>query len=80
LEWQAPTIEERVLIAHRHLNLSLEILGERRALGEMRKHLCWYARGLAGAAGFRQNINRAEEIATMRALIDAFFTAEDHRA
>ena len=78
--WQAPTIEERALVAHRHLNLSLEILGEKRALGEMRKHLCWYARGLAGAAGFRQTINRAEEIDSMRTLIDAFFTAEEHRA
>jgi nifR3 family TIM-barrel protein len=77
-EWQAPTIAERALIAHRHLNLALEILGEKRALGEMRKHLCWYARGLAGAAGFRQTINRAEEIAAMRALIDTFFAAEDH--
>lgn len=76
--WQAPTTEERALIAHRHLNLALEILGEKRTLGEMRKHLCWYARGLAGAAGFRQTINRAEEIATMRSLIDDFFVAEEH--
>jgi nifR3 family TIM-barrel protein len=78
--WQAPTPAERAEIAHRHLNLSLEILGEKRALGEMRKHLCWYARGLVGAADFRQSINRAEEIATMRALIDAFFIAGEHRA
>lgn len=78
-EWQAPTIAERAVIAHRHLNLSLEILGERRAIGEMRKHLCWYARGLSGAAGFRQAINRTEEIAALRSLIDAFFLAEDHQ-
>lgn len=78
--WKAPTTEERALIAHRHLNLSQEILGERRAIGEMRKHLCWYARGLSGAAAFRQSINRAEEIATMRALVDAFFSDQNHPA
>ena len=79
-DWQAPTPAERAEVARRHLDLALEIFGERRTLGEMRKHLCWYARGLSGAAGFRQSINRAEEIITMRALIDTFFTAEDHIA
>jgi nifR3 family TIM-barrel protein len=77
--WQAPTPAERAEVAHRHLNLSLEILGEKRAIGEMRKHLCWYARGLAGAAGFRQTINRAEEAVAMRTLIDTFFKAEEER-
>ena len=79
-DWQAPTPTERAQVAHRHLDLALEILGERRSLGEMRKHLCWYARGLAGAVAFRQTINRAEEIATMHTLIDTFFTDEDHTA
>jgi hypothetical protein len=79
-DWQAPTPAERAEVAHRHLDLALEILGEHRSLGEMRKHLCWYARGLSGAATFRQSINRAEEIATMRALVDAFFSDQDHPA
>ena len=79
-DWQAPTPDERAEVAHRHLTLALEIMGEKRAIGEMRKHLCWYARGLTGAAGFRQTINRAEEIDSMRTLIDAFFVAEDHTA
>jgi len=74
--WQAPSVEARGEVAHQHLNLALEILGERRTLGEMRKHLCWYARGLAGAAAFRQTINNAEEIATMHARIDDFFVTE----
>lgn len=79
-DWQAPTPTERAQVAHRHLDLALEILGEHRSLGEMRKHLCWYARGLSGAATFRQSINRAEEIATMRALVDAFFSDQGHPA
>lgn len=74
--WQAPNVEERGEVAHQHLDLALELLGERRTLGEMRKHLCWYARSFAGAAIFRQSINRAEEIATMHTLIDDFFVTK----
>lgn len=74
--WQAPSVTERGEVAHQHLNLALELFGERRTLGEIRKHLCWYARGLVGAASFRQTINCAEEIKTMHALIDEFFVAE----
>lgn len=77
--WQAPSLLDRAEIAHRHLNLALEIFGERKTLGEMRKHLCWYAHGLAGAAGFRQLINHAEQISTMRSVIDDFFIAGEHR-
>jgi hypothetical protein len=79
-DWQPPSPAERAEVAHRHLDLALKILGERRSLGEMRKHLCWYARGLSGAAGFRQNINRAEAITTMHTLIDDFFASKDHTA
>ena len=75
-KWQGPTVAERGEVAHQHLNLCVEIFGERKTLGEMRKHLCWYARGLNGAATFRQTINRAEEIETMHGLIDDFFVAE----
>lgn len=75
--WRAPTAEERAQVAHSHLTLSLEIMGEKRAVGEMRKHLCWYARGLTGATSFRQAVNRAEEAGTMRTLIDRFFISEE---
>ena len=37
-----------------------ELAGERIALREMRKHLCWYARGLPGAARFRALVNRLQ--------------------
>lgn len=74
--WHPPTMAERRIVAHRHLDLALELLGERRSLGEMRKHLCWYTRGLSGAGSFRQAINRSEEIAAMRSLVDDYFVAE----
>ena len=41
----APDPEERLKIARQHQALQIEIFGEHKALFEMRKHLCWYARG-----------------------------------
>lgn len=74
--WQPPTMAERAAIVHRHLELCLEIFGERKTLGEMRKHLCWYARGLDGAAAFRLAINNSEGLEQMRHLVQDFFIEE----
>jgi tRNA-dihydrouridine synthase len=42
------------------MELFMELSGERVALREMRKHLAWYAKGLANASQFRDKINRIE--------------------
>lgn len=55
-----PTPEECGKAALRHLELFIAASGEKVALREMRKHLCWYARGIAGAAQFRALVNRAQ--------------------
>lgn len=74
--WQPPTVADRAAMAQRHLELCFEIFGERKTLGEMRKHLCWYARGLDGAAAFRLGINNSESLAQMRQLVNDFFIEE----
>lgn len=51
---------ERLAVALRHMELFMELSGERVALREMRKHLAWYAKGLANASQFRDKINRIE--------------------
>jgi tRNA-dihydrouridine synthase B len=38
-----------------------------------RKHVAWYSRGLPGSAGFRAEIMRLTDAATVRARIDAFY-------
>ena len=55
-----PTIEERILILKRHLDLLLKFKGEYIGIREMRKHAAWYTKGLTGGAEFRDKINRAE--------------------
>ena len=69
----APSLQERKLTALIHHDLQLEFSGERKTLYEMRKHLCWYVRGLKGAANFRAAINQAETLSSQRDLLEQFF-------
>jgi len=60
-----PSLEERKAVMLRHLEDMVNILGENRGVCEMRKHLCWYTKGLQGGAEFRTRINHlvgAEEV------------------
>ena len=52
-----PTAGERLAVALRHLEYFILTFGETKAARDMRKHLCWYCRGLAGAAAFRTSVN-----------------------
>lgn len=69
-----PTTAEKQQIALQHLQWHSEQFGERKTLFEMRKHLCWYARGLTGASRFRAELQKAEKIAHLNELVDKFFT------
>lgn len=70
-----PTPEERYRVAKKHLDLFVETFGPYKAVMDMRKHLCWYSRGLSGAATFRQAINHAPTIDTMVGIMEEFFAA-----
>jgi tRNA-dihydrouridine synthase len=39
----------------------------------MRKHLCWYVRGMENAAGFRAQINQTRTIDEMSSRLEDFF-------
>lgn len=68
-----PTTMERLMTIRQHFDLSLECFGPQKTLGLMRKHLCWYVRGMNGAAGFRTEINQARSIDEMRDRLEGFF-------
>lgn len=72
----SPTPAERMATAVRHLALFAETSGERVAVMEMRKHLCWYAKGVSGAARFRAEVNRLDSRKAMEELIHDFFLKE----
>ncbi|MDK2816564.1 MAG: tRNA-dihydrouridine synthase [Moorella sp. (in: firmicutes)] len=66
-----PDVATRMAMAIRHLNMMVELKGEKKAVKEMRKVLACYLRGLPGAARLRQHLytldTAAEVIATLNA-------------
>ena len=68
-----PTTEDRFITAREHLDLCLEIFGPRKTLGQMRKHLCWYVRGMDNATGFRAEINQTRTVSEMSRRLEDFF-------
>jgi tRNA-dihydrouridine synthase B len=48
------TVPERLRVAGRHLELAIDLFGERLACREMRKQLLAYTRGMPGGARLRQ--------------------------
>ena len=73
-----PTATEKLAVAMRHLALFIETCGEHTALREMRKHLSWYAKGVPGAAQFRNAINRTEGKEPLVAAVRDFFSEAAH--
>ncbi|MBQ8159813.1 MAG: tRNA dihydrouridine synthase DusB [Clostridia bacterium] len=55
---QVPTVQEKMDMAIRHMDLLLQWKPERVAVTEMRKHVGWYLHGIRGAARMREEINR----------------------
>lgn len=68
-----PTLEEREAVMLRHLNDMVKTLGENIGVREMRKHLCWYTKGLPGGAEFRMKMNRLSRVAEIIQAVEDFF-------
>jgi len=74
----SPSRQQRLETALRHLDLYAGYYGERKTLLDMRKHLCWYSRGLNGASEFRAAINRCTTLAEVKKQSISFFTQESN--
>lgn len=68
-----PSTQERLKVMLHHLNLSCEQFGERKTLLEMRKHLCWYVRGISGASHYRVALQKTTNLEQVIALTNDFF-------
>ena len=62
----APSSEELREVMLRHLSDTAELKGEHIAVLEMRKHIGWYLKGRPGAASFRNEVNRIDDIGTLK--------------
>ncbi len=70
-----PTLEERQKVMLRHLRDMAGLVGENAGVREMRKHLCWYTKGLHDGAEFRTRINHLERVCDTKRAIEDFFAA-----
>jgi tRNA-dihydrouridine synthase len=71
---EPPTLEERQAVMLRHLHDMASLVGEDVGVREMRKHLCWYTKGLHDGAEFRTRINHLVRVKDTRRAIEDFFT------
>jgi len=55
-----PTVEDRINMAIKHVNYTKEDYPERDFYFEIRKHLCWYLKGLKHSARAKDVINRTD--------------------
>ncbi len=69
-----PTLEERQQVMLRHLDDVVAMLGENVGIREMRKHLCWYTKGLQGGAEFREQVNHIESREAVINAIRSYFS------
>ena len=72
-----PSLEEREVVMLRHLKDMVRLIGENIGVREMRKHLCWYTKGLPGGAEFRERTNRLDCVDEVKREIGAFFESLD---
>ena len=73
---QEVSVAEKRETALTHLQWHCEQFGDRKTLFEMRKHLCWYARGLTGASHFRAELQTAKQLEQLIEIVENFFTEE----
>jgi tRNA-dihydrouridine synthase B len=70
----APEVGEIHRVLVQHLHALYELYGEQSGVRIARKHISWYASALAGAATFRQIMNRLDTAREQLAAVDGFFT------
>jgi len=67
-----PTVEERLAVMLRHLDMLIEYKGEFLGIREMRRHGAWYTKGLHHSAELRLKFNQAVTKADFISVLDEF--------
>ena len=70
---ETPSLQQQYEIIMRHFQATLDFYGEYHGLRVFRKHFCWYSSGLSGASGFRETINRVENVALAKEYVCKFY-------
>ncbi|WP_340119053.1 tRNA dihydrouridine synthase DusB [Pelagibius sp. 7325] len=68
-----PPLARRIEVMLEHYEDLLALYGSRHGVRIARKHLGWYAKGIDGAAAFRAEVNREDDPARVKKMIQALF-------
>ena len=70
-----PTINEKLEIIKKHIELEVEEKGEKVAVREMRKHISWYTKNLKNSSEFRNEMNKIETKQALMKSLDEYFSS-----
>jgi tRNA-dihydrouridine synthase B len=68
----APTAQRKLHTALQQLELAVAFKGEHKACKDMRKHFCYYSKGVPGGARLRAQVVRAETVQDYKRLFSDF--------
>ena len=68
------TLEEKINMIKRHLNLLIDTKPYKVALLEIRSHAAWYLKGLPNTKGLKENIFKTKESEELIELLDNYLT------
>jgi len=68
-----PTHQERLEVLLKHFDATIKERGEINGVYEMRKHICWYTKGLPGSTQLRNEIFRIDGVSDVRNKILDYF-------
>ena len=70
--------EERMEIIFKHIDLEVKEKGENVGIKEMRKHICYYLKGLPMASEIRNRINKLETEKEVKETLKEYFNNLEH--
>ncbi|MBQ2432966.1 MAG: tRNA dihydrouridine synthase DusB [Clostridia bacterium] len=74
-----PTVEDRVKMAIRHLDMHIRWRGEKYAVPEMRKHVAWYLQGTPMSGKLRAKVNTMLTHEEVKNALDEYLDAYKER-
>ena len=72
------TNEERIEIIFKHIDLEVKEKGENIGIKEMRKHICYYLKGLPMASEVRNKVNQLETEKEVKNTLIEYFNTIKH--
>ena len=66
------SLQEKIEMIQRHINLLKETKGEKRALLEIRSHAAWYLKGVHGSSKLKQDICKVKSVSELIQLLEQF--------